>query len=108
MTAPTQHTPGPWYQPMRYSPEDGCDIPAGHVEGPMGQLVASFAEFSSLAEVAANARLVTAAPDLLAACEAVTRRAVMLSGFPQQRDAWTGEIVTCRAAIAKARGQAEK
>ena len=33
-------TPLPWHQPSRYSPEDGCDIPCGAIEGANGESVA--------------------------------------------------------------------
>jgi len=65
------HTKGPWKQPMRYSPEDGCDIPAGQIEGPAGQVIASFAGFADLGEIAANARLIAAAPDAVQLAEKI-------------------------------------
>jgi len=51
--------------------------------------------------------LITAAPDLLAACEAMDKMAVFVfgedtCGLPAQ---WREELVAMRAAIAKARGK---
>ena len=57
----TQHTPGPWHIGLRtaHSKRD--------VYGPLGELVAlADAVFTDLATAQANARLIAAAPDLLA------------------------------------------
>ena len=70
MPTPTRstHTPGPWKQPTCYSPSDGHNVPAGRIEGPNGEFIAvvCLADVPTNAEWAANARVIEAAPDLLA------------------------------------------
>lgn len=95
-----QHTPGPWES----RPHDYPEI----VRAPGGGSVAHCGEehdvyHGSDPEVAvANARLIAAAPDLLAACEAVSRSPKSQA----YRDAYIVSEETMRtvlAAIAKAR-----
>lgn len=62
----TQHTPGPWTVPIkRVSHNQGFAIMAGGVR------VADTIEDHSAVDAEANAHLISAAPDLLAACRAV-------------------------------------
>lgn len=60
----SQHTPGPWTQPMRYSPEHGHEIPSGSIEAGDGRIVACLDGFTER-EWAANARLIAQAPAML-------------------------------------------
>ena len=61
-----KHTPGPWHQPVRYSPEDGCDIPCGAIEDSRGQSIAGCTYGQVPTITAANARLIAAAPETAA------------------------------------------
>ena len=92
------HTPGPWRYRRTYSngEEVGCAVM------PMGYDLST----SNLDENEANARLIAAAPELLAACQSLMRAEGMQRG---DRDGCTmGEISqaidAARAAIAKALG----
>lgn len=87
-----QHTPGPWKygyeRPTAQDPEEQwaiVTIAGGHI----------VANVNPDSRQDANARLIAAAPDLLAALEAV----VFISD--RKHDAWD----KARAAIAKAKGQ---
>lgn len=63
-----QITPGPWQQPMRYSPEHGVDLPSGSIETNDGKSIAvACASDVSHVEWAANAKALAALPKLLAA-----------------------------------------
>ena len=96
----TQHTPGPWKINKKYSfsVETLSD----------GQGINIIAECSdpdgirSAGEDSANAKLIAAAPDLLAALEAIIK---MIGPYAGQGRMDT-EISAARAAIAKARGEA--
>lgn len=98
-----KHTPGPWRIARDYSPEHG-ETP--YIVDGAGKNVAMAAYMPT--EQGANARLIAAAPDLLAALEAAVlwyetapiaeREAVEVAieqDFP---------VVEARAAIAKAKG----
>ena len=66
-TAAAQHTPGPW------AVEDNPWGGTPHVRTDRRRLLRMLAENNQqIAEAEANARLIAAAPDLLAALEAVT------------------------------------
>jgi len=104
----SQHTPGSWHQPIRYSAEDGTDVPCGSIEDSRGRPIAviSWPERSS-DQIIANARLIAASPDLLEAlqelvaehdfkAEAYTAKHPMC--FPKD----TYGVELARAAIAKA------
>ena len=87
-----RHTPGPWFvsdRPHSY----GREVSAG---SPGGQVIAggNGAPWPDLFEQQANAKLIAAAPDLLAALQGVLRVA----------DRKTDEFDAARAAIAKATG----
>ena len=102
------HTPGPW--PMTCS-GDGkrIVIGAGLVEGPNGYEVAEvYSDDCPRALAEANARLIAAAPDMLAALKAV---AVAASSESRAVDvisfliALKGLALMVHAAIAKAEGR---
>ncbi len=89
----SKHTPGPWFcenGDNRWTIWDDegmaciCDVHAGIEPDPSE----------------ANARLIAAAPDLLAACEALAR-----SFDAVTYAAWTPEMHAAVAAIAKAKGE---
>ena len=95
----TTHTPGPWAaEYSSYGEEiwfggEGCgmwtiDPPSVYMSGEEGGATA-----------AANARLIAAAPDLLAACKALLRQCEC-SGAPDSPD-----MAKARATIAKATGE---
>jgi hypothetical protein len=86
------HTPGPWQVTAR-----------GRIAGDGHLLVMCDTGYVSPAEEAANARLIAAAPDLLAACRAAEARYAAMWGVGGGK---TGaERDQIRAAIAKATGQ---
>ena len=87
----TGHTPGPW----------SVNASLGHriyTEGKGCTLIATPGYLRDGGAEVANARLIAAAPDLLAACQEVMRgRRVRLLGQPDGCG-----VTACRAAIAKA------
>ena len=103
MSAQTQHTPGPWYADRRghiwrYGGGVAGDKPLAAVSRGW------YGEDESGYPVEANARLIAAAPDLLA----VVEEAIRLYGKPG--GPWNvpsdpgGWIARAQAAVAKARG----
>jgi hypothetical protein len=114
------HTPTPWlvrFDEDRYDSKlsvleviDGSEASLNH---PQGELVLARVNVSAFAphmdEPLANARLIAAAPELLAALEAVTKAYVELvqSDYPPSWSAEKdSEVIAARAAIAKAKGNA--
>ena len=108
-----EHTPGPWtvrHRCVDKSPYDDESCGLGlEVDGPLEpQLRGRFAR-------AADAHLVAAAPELLAAltyCEAVMDEAARDQMLKELTDAelgklWTDTLAATRAAIVKARGEAD-
>lgn len=109
MTTPTaspstQHTPGPWHIGRRSG--------ASYIYGPLGEEVAGPSTFTSgHDETLANARLIAAAPDLLAALESAHRALVTCNSchgigtLPSESERLEIESATlvARSAIAKAR-----
>ena len=96
------HTPGPWFV------NDDC-IEAGGPEGPRDVTLAVVQGHPHNAARAANARLIAAAPDLLAACEAVANdceRILDGDDFSGMSDAdlFRAFLDTLRPVIAKAEG----
>jgi len=100
-----QHTPGPWSvksDPCHF--DTLSDIHAG------GKLIAqTCSEYPSLE---ANARLIAAAPDLLAALEKLeywldSDPEVLAAMNALERDDHLAKLELARAAIAKAKGAAE-
>ena len=92
----TKHTSGPWRLggPYRLTVETG-----------VGDVVAMISVYPHGRD--ANAALIAAAPDLLAACEAVTRRVPVMGSRGDYRDGQLHALEACRdvvrAAIEKAR-----
>lgn len=89
----SKHTPGPW----AVTGPTGTTVCA---TTDRGRYPVAFAEGVSLAQMDANAALIAAAPDLLAACEALYT-AVAADLSPKARDE---ALAAGLAAIAKARG----
>lgn len=96
-----KHTPGPWSaEPM----EDGCSV-AYRINDASGYEVAVTSGRDSDGEEAANARLIAAAPDMLAALkEARDLLAGDLTGVEWKR-ACHAFVAKADAAIAKAEGR---
>lgn len=101
----TQHTPGPW----------GCDWTSHHshdyrLQQPNGAPLRLVVEANDHSEQRANARLIAAAPELLAALQAVWEffEPVYVSAMAEdtERTAQDELMDTVRAAIAKATGEA--
>lgn len=90
----SQHTPGPWS--INDWPQANTDIAIGAVGTPLIARIPL--RHVSINEQKANARLIAAAPDLLAALLMVLDDPNALDGRPR-----TAEFV--REAIAKAEGQ---
>lgn len=89
------HTPGPWTMSRRQNNMIDIQHAMGDVKGAITHSLCRVqARESWLEEAAANARLISAAPDLLAALKGVLRVA----------DRQTDEFDAARAAIAKAEG----
>ena len=99
------HTPGPWVADSRV----GGVVRGGPVQsfvngsGQQQVALATGQEYMKPGEQAANARLIAAAPDLLAACEALidAHRAVV---HGEASHVAAGLLNAAEAAIAKARG----
>lgn len=102
----TAHTPGPWKadlgEAFHVREQDGGRIATLiFMDGPFG-----FNGRRNPDEVAANARLIAAAPDLLEALEATTK-ALAVAVAAAGGDPETHHVsVKARAAIAKAKGGA--
>jgi len=90
-----QHTPGPW----RWNVD-----PSGHFayQHETGKIIASVQGKSTNGAAAANARLIAAAPELLAALRAIQRE---IEANPDNDTAIRSIDFICGAAIAKAEGQ---
>jgi len=110
-----QHTPGPWMAAARPSSVAGLPV----VAQPSGRSIASVTFFhlgeafaNHDRESQANARLIAAAPDLLAALETVhdyasdvARGDMICPGYSGDLRAMaTEDLARIKAAIAKARG----
>ena len=97
----TKHTPGPWHVGKRF--------PAGAIYDAKGGEVCGFSNLLHPAEIAANARLIAAAPDLADALRVIIKQAETTRlAFPNAagRDDWQQVILIARAALAKAEGGA--
>ncbi len=88
------HTPGPWHVTPGTVPAESVWDETGNLQ------IASFIEGRGWQEQHANARLIAAAPDLLAASRAALAALEALRDAPQG-----GAEVMLRAAIAKAEGR---
>ena len=97
----TAHTPGPW----RYERTDGIPVNGRHmISGAVPGYLAEVRDCVS-GDVQANARLIAAAPDLLAALE--TAYMALIGYLPAHRnDVTDAAIGAARAAITKATGEA--
>jgi hypothetical protein len=105
----SKHTPGPWYTdaegygtPAIYARPDDQYTPIAALRDPYAYRAPRPPEADSFDELKANALLIAAAPDLLAACEF----ALSL----EDSGAWAapGELAAAlRSAIAKATGEEE-
>lgn len=96
----TTHTPGPW---KAYDATAGTHIVAENEEGDarVAYVKVCLADFSPKAQQA-NARLIAAAPELLAALEALVGEADL--GEVDLDDGDRTKLDNARAAIAKAKG----
>lgn len=92
MSDTVKHTPGPWYA----IPNPEWSGAKWRIDNKSNAPWANFGEIC-YASTAANARLIAAAPDLLAALEAAVER----QGFTN------AELIAARAAIAKVKGKAQ-
>lgn len=101
-----EHTPGPWFitsrtdkrSPLRIRSND--NLP-GAVDGP---LIATIAEAQGIPIACANARLIAASPELLAACREMRKHIETITPNPAMRPMAFSE--TWADAIAKAEGRA--
>ncbi len=89
----TTHTPGPWYASL-----DGLNADGGIRQARTNKIVASGIEVG-LEEGIANARLIAAAPDLLAALE------LAIPMIDRYAAGSATVLDTMRSAIAAARGE---
>jgi len=101
-----KHTPGLWRVGSSDDTRYMGELPAGssYISGPNDDLVAEL-DSCGVPTVTqwANARLIAAAPELLAALEGLLP---MVPGHNEDDTAGRPWLVAARAAIAKARGQA--
>lgn len=100
MTNKAQHTPGPW---TIEAPSKGSIVPIIH--GADYSEVASVFADEGEDQRNANARLIAAAPELLAFAERVTATKVLAADNDALLKGWMDMIAAARAAIAKARGE---
>lgn len=113
----TEHTPGPWSavksttmatsRAGRFELACITIMPAGDYRGPVADLQScDHIQGITMAECEANARLISAAPDLLDAAAAALQLLEQLNRGIGARDGAWYEVAGLRAAIAKARGDA--
>jgi hypothetical protein len=84
----SKHTPGPWVFDNLGCISAETRDPVATVDAPV--------DFDDLKEIHANARLIAAAPDLLAACKAISAAPYGVA---------LGDLETLNAAIVKAEGE---
>lgn len=91
------HTPGPWKFHEQGDANDYCLLTHEN------NWVISFRQNGEMrnAEQRANAQLIAAAPDLLAALQSME---MALTGYTHQNDITANALAQCRTAIAKATG----
>lgn len=96
-----KHTPGPWRSVGSHGMLRHCIL------GPRGEIIARYSAWEDHPEEAeANTSLMVAAPDLLAACEAVVNAYEENDwSAPGVSDGLYDAIEGIRAAIAKVRGE---
>lgn len=94
---PANHTPGPWAISQSHGFRTGAPANAYTINGACGTVATT--PNPNVASNAANARLIAAAPELLAALQA------LLEVVPQTYDC-RHELADARAAVARATGDA--
>ena len=94
-----KHTPGPWHI--------NVIADSHYVLSKSGYVLAKISDLSAYKEAHAdNARLMAAAPDLLAALQTVERALIPMDySAYSHADELADAIITARAAIAKAQGK---
>lgn len=96
------HTPGPWFI------DDNFIVPKESEDGSKNGAIADVFGDDELQQ-AANARLISAAPELLAACEKLTgileRHEIVLPDGGRVEGKYLLALDSARAAISKAKGQ---
>lgn len=99
----SKHTPGPWSYWSGYNPYDKIEAQVTAEGGDI--VIASYNHL--IAEGEANAQLMSAAPDLLEACEALKREIILsdvdMAYIDSHFKPWLDKAAS---AIAKARGEA--
>lgn len=93
-----EHTPGPWRHVRQRATDDSHDIMAGN---PAVCVATCGCQSCDDGEIAANARLIAAAPKLLKACEAAESYYARLPQCPDRGHDVVAELADLRAAIAK-------
>lgn len=106
-----KHTPGPWLQDTRGYPHPdvkaACGRKVATTWGLWSNTPKSADALQARTEVArANARLIAAAPDLLAALKAVTQHAIYDPEGSLTREEFDALMAQADAAVAKAEGGA--
>jgi len=112
-----KHTSGPWFRTVsQHNGETVCDICTAAENGEPKEIIARVNHcvitpgLAISNEVRANAHLIAAAPDLLAALEACQTQLAEYVAYFQKRGGCSVEIESAeeqaRAAIAKAKGDA--
>ena len=96
------HTPGPWKVVTEHVEECGLEYDRYHVDRDGHWIASVDPQDTALGKHHANARLIAAAPDLLAAAEALVAWA---EGPPSIEASLKRRLDKLRAAIARARGE---
>ncbi len=101
------HTPGPWHTIPANTGEKATDILACPDGDPEGRLVCAVHDTADT-EGEANARLICAAPALLAACESLVAAhdAYRADDAGVSDDVLDAIMAQIRAAVARAKGEA--
>ena len=108
-----QHTPGPWvaefdgdWWMVLTKAEHPIDEFWGPAQAPVVDLHHGGYDYSELGlgTISGNARLIAAAPELLAALEALVEGVDRLLGKPEPYECDDGALAAARAAILKATG----
>jgi hypothetical protein len=101
----TKHTPGPWQVKTAINGDRGILSPGVGLLAECFTAIRSFDEKTD--EVIANARLIAAAPELLQALENLVAKYDAMQDGNISAQLTNGDFFAARAAIAKAKGQAE-